>query len=124
MDEFNGLKFADFDHCLRECKSIWNMEDTVEKALDRHAREFGDFAEFYLPTQTATIVRLLAIIMRDESEWISYFCYDLNFGNYEDDGMIQNADGTPIPLHTTRQLWDLLIEDAKMTKEDYDAAKD
>lgn len=113
MNEFNGLTFAQFDRCLRECKSLWDMEDAVAKAMDRHAKEFGDLAEFYLPTQMSTVITLLATLMHDVDDWISYFCYELNFGDYEDENAITRFDGTPIPLHTTRQLWNLLVEDAE-----------
>ena len=121
MNEFNGLKFEDFDRYIRECKSICEMIDDVHRVIDKHAREFDDIAEFYLPTQLNTVIELLSLIMHDEYEWISYYCFEINFGNYEKEDMITANDGTPIPLHTTRQLWDMLLEDAHMTEVENDA---
>lgn len=62
------------------------------------------------------IVKLLEIIMEDkENDWIGYFCWELNFGRRYKPGMITDGD-KDIPLATTRDLYNLLLENMKEGK--------
>ncbi len=62
------------------------------------------------------IVNLLEIIMKDkENDWTGYFCWELNFGRRYKPGMITDGD-KDIPLATTRDLYNLLLENMKEDK--------
>lgn len=44
----------------------------------------------------------------DESDWLGYFCYELNFGERWKPGTITEEDGTDIKLQTPEDLYELL----------------
>lgn len=66
----------------------------------------------------ADIVETLSIIFKDEdAEWISCFCWDLDFGRRYGPGCAKEPNGTSIPLSTTKELYDLLIKNMEESKE-------
>lgn len=57
------------------------------------------------------MIELLEYIMEDTNHWISYFIYDLDFGNkYEVNTAIWCDNGEPIPLGTPEALYNFLME--------------
>lgn len=65
-------------------------------------------AEYYIPPMYVYIIGLLEYIMDDESEWISYWVYELDCGKRYKDGMITDAEGNNIKLKTITDLWAIL----------------
>ena len=55
-------------------------------------------------------LKLLKTIMEDESDWISYFAYDLEWGKEYHSGDITDENGNNISLQTAEDLYDLLTE--------------
>ena len=56
---------------------------------------------------------LLSYLMEDEKTWwIDYFCWERNFGRDLKLGDVTEKDGTPIPLKTAEDLYDLLVRDS------------
>ena len=45
----------------------------------------------------------LAVGEADEDEWISYYCWELDFGREWETGMVWDKDGNDIPLATDRK---------------------
>lgn len=96
----------------------------------RHLREWHDFCTkisdatgdsirlYELCYLEDDIAEMLATIFKDkEAEWINYFCWDLDFGRWYELGCARETDGTPIPLGTTKELYDLLIKNMEGSKE-------
>ena len=65
----------------------------------------------FQPNCTETALRLLHLIFKSEDtdEWISYFCYELDFGRKYKEGIVKDKDGADIKLQTAEDLYELLI---------------
>lgn len=53
------------------------------------------------------LVDLLAHVFEDDLSWISYWIFDLNFGENYVPGMVM-TNGHNVPLKTIEDLWNLL----------------
>lgn len=89
----------------------------VQKVND-YSRGLNDFfnknnAEGWLfhPDCTDTVINLLHHIFggKDADEWISYFCYELDFGRDYHPGSITDADGGEIKMASAEDLYEFLI---------------
>ena len=47
---------------------------------------------------------------KDVDEWISYFCFELDFGKKYKEGCIKDENGKDIPLATSDDLYTILTE--------------
>lgn len=65
----------------------------------------------FFPDCSTTVVRLLHKIFgkADQDDWISYFCFELDFGKKWKEGCIRDADGQNIDLHNAEVLYDFLV---------------
>jgi len=57
-----------------------------------------------------TIVKLLEFIFQDESEWIQYWLWELDFGKEATRLGAFDANNEPIPLSTVNDLYNLLLK--------------
>lgn len=55
--------------------------------------------------------KMLAELTYDSSDWISYYIYELNWGESWKEGMVTDKNGKDIPLKTTKDLYNLLLEE-------------
>lgn len=64
----------------------------------------------YQPDCADIMIDLLHYIFaeKDRGEWISYFCYDLDFGRKYKPGCVTDPDGSGSKLETAEDLYDLL----------------
>lgn len=46
----------------------------------------------------------------DKNDWISYFIYDLDFGDEYSEGDVTEKDGTIIDISTAKKLYDFLVK--------------
>ncbi len=78
------------------------------------SKEFFDCSFFPYSKYEAMMIKLLSIIMEDESGWISYFIYELEFGEKYEDGDITATDKdgkeVMIPMKTIDDLYQVLID--------------
>lgn len=63
------------------------------------------------PDCTDTVINLLHYIFgeKDADEWISYFCYELDFGREYHSGSITYVDGSDIKMENAEDLYEFLI---------------
>ena len=54
------------------------------------------------------ITGLLKALVNDENDCISYYCWELDFGKKYEEGTVTEEDGTPIPLATSEDLWNII----------------
>lgn len=57
----------------------------------------------------AVAVSLLSNVMNDEYDWINYWLWEIDCGRRDDLGAFE-ADGTPIPMKTIDDLYNILTE--------------
>ena len=55
----------------------------------------------------STTIDLLAEIMGDKDDWISYYCWELDFGNDWTEGSIK-MNGEPVDISSREKLYDFL----------------
>ena len=60
------------------------------------------------------VVELLETLFEDkESQWISYWVWEENYGKTYKEGDAVEDDGTIIPLETAEELYDFLVKNMK-----------
>jgi len=55
------------------------------------------------------ILDILIDTFKDEGDWISYFCFDLDFGKKYEKGMITDIDDNDINLGNAENLYEFLM---------------
>ena len=101
-----------FVSILEEMKELHDIEDKINelgrKCSNDSIRDFGFFS--YLTCQDETLIDLLCTIFKD-SDIISWWIYDLDFGRAYKDGCITEDNGnTIIDLSTADKLYDYLVK--------------
>lgn len=103
-------EFADIIHRLKESSEL---VDKVNE-LFRNSREniecdFCNAASLQI-SHEGIVVNLLQKLMRDQSENISYFIYELDYGKDYRDGDVMDENRV-INLSTPEKLYDYLVEE-------------
>ena len=55
------------------------------------------------------LIKLLAELTKDKSDWIGYYVYELDFGKEYKEGCVTQG-GKNIPLKTPKDLWNLITD--------------
>lgn len=99
-----GITFNTFERCIKQIKQCFEFFDglyalgidTMELPLDRVCDDLVD---------------LLETAMGDtRNHWISFFIYNMDFGNRADAVTVMD-NGKEISLSNTHELWDLLVHE-------------
>ena len=99
-----GITFNTFERCIEQIKQCFEFFDSLY-ALGI------DTAELPFDRVYCDLIDLLEIEMGDtRNHWISFFIYNMDFGNRADAVTVMN-NGKEISLSTTRELWELLIHE-------------
>ena len=97
-----SITFDTFERCIEQIKQYFEFSDSLY-ALGI------DTAELPLDRVHDDLVDLLEVAMGDtRNHWISFFIYNMDFGNRADAVTVMD-NGKEISLSSTRELWDLLI---------------
>lgn len=95
-------KFIKF---IERIKRQWRFMEE----LNTLSRQYGgDYID--PPDLCGECVDLLSIIMKDEGEWISYFAWELDWGEKYEPGWVTDGEKN-IRLKTFDDLYALLIDD-------------
>lgn len=83
---------------------------------DKLNQLFSTYCEGHLsqPDCSVGLLHTLEIMFRDTNPvggWIDYFVHELAFGKKYTEGMVTESDGSPIPLGSIEELYDLLIKE-------------
>ena len=99
-----GITFNTFERCIERIKKYFEFSDSLY-ALGI------DTAEIPLDRVYVDLVDLLETVMGDtRNHWISFFIYNMDFGNRADAVTVINKS-KKISLSNTRELWDLLVHE-------------
>ena len=99
-----SITFDTFERCIKQIKQCFEFFDglyalgidTMELPLDRVCDDLVD---------------LLETAMSDtRNHWISFFIYNMDFGNRADEVTVMD-NGKEISLSNTQELWDLLVHE-------------
>ena len=95
-----------FQEIMEEIQKAYDYQNDLNKFFEKHDAD----GYLFQPDCMCATIKLLHIIFeeKDINEWISYFCFDLNFGRKYKEGTILDESGAPIRLATIDDLYDLL----------------
>jgi hypothetical protein len=94
-------KFIKYIDKIKRC---WDFSLAFDKTL----REYDVDGYIAFPDCTSALVDVLSDVLGDKSDWISYYCWELEFGRNWSKGMITDKDGNDIKLETAEDLWEVL----------------
>lgn len=102
----NKITFEDFKFVILEVEKTLKYHES----LNTFFRKNNVDGYIYQPDCITSTLRLLHLIFNEEDkeEWISYFCFDLDFGKKWKSGTITAKDGTDIKLENIEDLYNLL----------------
>lgn len=99
-----SITFNTFERCIERIKQYFEFSDSLY-ALGI------DTAEMPLDRVYVDLVDLLETVMGDtRNHWISFFIYNMDFGNRADAVTVMD-NRKEISLSNTRELWDLLVHE-------------
>ena len=99
-----SITFDTFERCIERIKQYFEFSDSLY-ALGI------DTAEMPLDKVCDNLVDLLETSMSDtRNHWISFFIYNMDFGNRADVVIVMDK-GKKISLSNTHELWDLLVHE-------------
>lgn len=104
-----NISEADFIKIIDSAESQFRFQDDLNDFFAAH----GCDGYIFFPTLLEEVVGLLENIFNDESHWIDYFCYELDFGKEWSAGMVKDVDGNDIPLKTAADLYKLIEKEKK-----------
>jgi len=97
------LTLKEFGDAIRSIATVLDTNDALEKHLESSVLEYN-------APLIATTVTLLENVMNDKDQWISYWLWELDFGQ-RNDLMVTDENGETIPLTTVVDLYNLLIKE-------------
>lgn len=77
--------------------------------LNKYFRKSGVDGYIFQPDCTATVLRLLSIVFKNNYQLIEDFVYELDFGKKWEPGCIKDEYGADIKLETSDDLYDYLL---------------
>ena len=100
----------EFIEYIQSLRTVYDFQRGVLDLLQKHD-PYADLGIMQYPDCTNELLTLLEKIMHDTDGWISYYCYEIDFGREWKRGMCWADDGTTeIPLQTIEDLWNALIK--------------
>lgn len=96
-----------FVETMNKLQELSEEQEMFNDALRVIDNEFGGG---YIHNKTIFLVEeLLAKLMNDKYDYISYYMWELDFGKEYKDGDIVDEDGTFIRLSNAEELYDYII---------------
>lgn len=97
-----------FNEIMESVKKVFKYQE----GLNDYFSKSGVDGCIFQPDCSDTVLKLLHKLFgeKDKNEWISYFCFELNFGKSYKTGLVKDEFGKDIPLATYDDLYKLLTE--------------
>ena len=111
------MDYERFKKTIEEIKYMDKFQDKISVlcAEFNHENKMGEELTIWFPTLVCTVINLLEYIFDDEeTRWISYFIFDLEYGEKYEDGMVTEEDGSIVKLATIKDLYDMLMQKEKL----------
>lgn len=114
----NKISFEEFERIINKIKTLRELDESLANIAYKYSRDTKDDFEIMLPSCLEDdVITLLEYIYDDrENGWISYWIYELEFGEKYREGTI-TLNGKDIRLKTARDLWEVLITEDMLRNE-------
>lgn len=97
-----------------EMSFIQERKSAENRLTEVFSEEFVDCNFFPYMRYETEMVKLLGNLMEDESDWIGYFIYELDFGkNYKEGDVTeinQESKEVAVPMGTVDELYNILVQ--------------
>ena len=91
---------------------IKDRNDKQQEINKLFSNEFEDAIFWPYTKYESQTIKLLEEIMEDkENQWISYYCWEKDFGRDYKLGDVTEKDGISISFETPEDLWNMLIQE-------------
>ena len=110
------ITFKEFKSYIEDIKSVYDFEEQLRKMCSAFNKQTQYQASFIIPTLVETSINLLAELVGDKGEWISYWVFELGCGKLADDFTVKDKEGNNIPLKTIEDLWNIINDNNKVDK--------
>ena len=101
------LTFEEFNDYIKKIREQLEYSDNLDNTLKKMSPDFGGFFN----TAIDISIDLLKRVMNDKDEWIEYYIYEADWGKTFKE--VYESDGTPIPLETIEDLYNIIIDSNK-----------
>ena len=118
------LSYEEFEKYMNLLKAQYSFEKDLDSLCSKYQENtkinglYYDEVTMRLPSLGTSYIELLSKLMHNKYETIDYFVYELNFGEDWEPNVVQDKDGNDIVLKTVKDLYNLLIEEAKDFEEE------
>lgn len=105
------VTFKKFDEIIEKVKEFSDFEDAMSGyGIDLCYTAASDIAD--------EIVKLLALVMNDVGEWISWYCWEIDFGRKDKDefNVVEINGREKYVVDSTKKLWDLIKQENEQKK--------
>ena len=93
----------EFINYITAVQNVSDFQNGVLDLADKYA-PYSDLGILNYPSCDDELLELLKRVMNDRDDWISYFCYEVDFGREWQPGDTEDD----IPMRTIEDLWEVL----------------
>lgn len=97
--------------CFEQFKGFIDKIVKSNEKIERISELLGGVEALYETSCMDEAIRMLEILCDDDSEMISYWAWELDFGRKWKPGCVTDSDGTDIKLETAEDLYHYLARD-------------
>lgn len=97
-------------------KKFVEIINTIKDVIERYQALYKIGVNITFPMLEDTVIDLLNHIFDDNSNWIEYFIFDLDFGTKWTEKSITTMEDEPIYIRTPEELYDYLVENMEVEK--------
>lgn len=101
------IPYNEFEKHINDMVKLIQLQDGINNLISNYRTTQKQYSEIAFPYLINNVIALLARLTNDESNWISYWIFELDCGKKYTDGCV-TYNNENIKLKTIKDLWDLL----------------
>lgn len=102
-----AISYIEFEKHITDIIRMIRLEDGINSLISNYNATQKQHTELSFPSLIDNVVDLLIRLTDDESNWISYWIFELDCGEKYEPGCV-TFNNENIKLKTIKDLWDLL----------------
>ena len=109
MSKRNLITRQEFIALISGIKKQWEIDENCHNLIKKIYKDIEPGLGYYDSVAADECYKFLSQHFNDQSDWIGYWIYDLNFGKKFKKGMVK-SEGNNISLKTITDLYKLLVD--------------